>query len=122
MGHFFKELNDMGFLTGVVSNNSRARVERFCRPLGLMLFAQAQKPRRRGLRHVARRMGLSPKQMAVIGDQIFTDVWAANRAGMLSVLVEPVKKKESLFFKLKRVLERPVLRLYENRQREEAKE
>ena len=53
-----------------------------------------------------------PEETASVGDQVFTDVLAANRAGLYSVLVKPIKDKKSLFFRFKRLLERPVIAKY----------
>jgi len=115
---FFDRLAGMGLKVGIVSNNRRSRVERFCRTLNVLTFPDAQKPRRKGLRYAASVMGLKNREIAVVGDQLFTDVLAANRAGMLSVLVEPIEKKESLFFKLKRALEKPIINYYNRQERD----
>ena len=47
-----------------------------------------------------------------VGDQIFTDIWGARRAGIRAVLVRPIHPKEELQIMIKRKLERPVLRAY----------
>lgn len=44
-----------------------------------------------------------------VGDQLFTDVWGANRAGIKSVLVKPIDKHEEIQIILKRRLEWIVL-------------
>ena len=53
-----------------------------------------------------------------MGDQVFTDVWAAHNAGIPAILVPPIKDKMDPLTKLKRLLERPVLRKYERKNRE----
>ncbi|MBQ8547923.1 MAG: HAD hydrolase-like protein, partial [Lachnospiraceae bacterium] len=47
-----------------------------------------------------------------IGDQIFTDMWGANRAGIYTILVKPIGKKEEIQIVLKRYLEKVVLYFY----------
>ena len=47
-----------------------------------------------------------------IGDQLFTDVWGAKRAGMHSILVKPINPKEEIQIVLKRYLEKIVLHFY----------
>jgi hypothetical protein len=47
-----------------------------------------------------------------VGDQIFTDIWGANRAGITSMLVRPIAKHEEIQIVLKRYLERIVLFFY----------
>ena len=43
---------------------------------------------------------------ALIGDQLFTDVWGANRAGVTSILVNPISDKEDKFVAFKRHIEK----------------
>ena len=57
-------------------------------------------------------LGAERKSAAFMGDQIFTDVCAGKFNGMRAILVPPIKDKTSLFFKTKRLLEKPVLRHY----------
>ena len=47
-----------------------------------------------------------------IGDQLFTDVWGAERTGMKSILVKPINPKEEIQIVLKRYLEKIVLHFY----------
>ena len=47
-----------------------------------------------------------------VGDQLFTDVWGANRAGMMTILVKPIDKHEEIQIVLKRYLEKIVLFFY----------
>ena len=57
-----------------------------------------------------RRMGVKRQEAVLIGDQVFTDVLCANLAGAVSILVEPIELEHFPFFKLKRRLEKLVLR------------
>ena len=54
-------------------------------------------------------MGTAPGETAVIGDQIFTDVFGANRVGLYTVLVSPLSRKEFLWTRFVRLVERRVL-------------
>lgn len=53
---------------------------------------------------------LSPKETAVIGDQLFTDVLGGNRLGLYTVLVAPISKNEFFGLKIVRILERFILK------------
>ena len=57
-------------------------------------------------------MGTGPKETLFVGDQLFTDVYGANRAGLKSILVKPIDPKEEIQIVLKRYLERPLLYFY----------
>lgn len=58
-------------------------------------------------------MGCTPRNALFVGDQLFTDVWGAKRAGMHTILVKPIHPKEEIQIVLKRYLERIVLYFYE---------
>ena len=57
-------------------------------------------------------MGIAPKQALFIGDQLFTDVWGASKAGIYSILVDRIGPKEEIQIHLKRILEKIVLFFY----------
>jgi predicted HAD superfamily phosphohydrolase YqeG len=66
-------------------------------------------------------LGTDITNTAVIGDQVFTDVWSAKRLGLYAILVKPIKDKTSLFFKSKRALEKPILKRYKKNHGEDKK-
>jgi HAD superfamily phosphatase (TIGR01668 family) len=76
----------------IFSNASEKRVSGFCEPLGLPYVARAGKPAPDKAVVVCEQFGLPAQNAALVGDQIFTDVLCANRAGLLSVIVEPFKR------------------------------
>ena len=81
--------------------------------LGIAYICDAGKPSPRGYLEACRRMGITPRQTACIGDQLFTDVLGANRAGIYSILVVPVDRgTDILRIRIKRRLEGPVLKEY----------
>ena len=60
-------------------------------------------------------LGIREEEALFFGDQLFTDIWGANNAGIRSVLVEPVDKSSDLpRIKFKRILEKPILFMYKN--------
>ena len=96
-----------GIRVAVASNNRRPRVEKFNQTLGLFAVSNAAKPSRRAVKAVLSHFGIGREQLCLIGDQIFTDVMAAKRAGCMCILVEPIRDKRDPFTRLKRYLERP---------------
>ena len=95
-----------------VSNNDPPRLERFNQPLGCLLFCNAKKPSTKTVKLAVEALGEGKDATAVMGDQILTDVLAGNRCGLRSYLVPPIKDKKNLFFKTKRLLEKPFIRKY----------
>ena len=57
-------------------------------------------------------MGLCKEEVLFVGDQLFTDVYGANRAGIYGILVKPINPKEEIQIVLKRYLEAVVLHFY----------
>ena len=90
---FVRRLEDAGIHVVVFSNNNAQRVGRFSEPLGVGYISHAGKPFSRGFRKAANRLGLSMREIAVIGDQIFTDVFGGNRAGALTCYVETLDRR-----------------------------
>lgn len=67
---------------------------------------------RKGYRHAMNLMGTNEKNTLFVGDQLFTDIYGANRTGIHSILVAPMHPKEEIQIVLKRYLEKIVLRSY----------
>lgn len=98
-----------GIAMMIVSNNRPHRVEPFAAALGLPFVAEGAKPLPKGFRQAQKRMQLPFSQLAVVGDQIFTDILGANLCGVKSIYVRPIQYESTSFFKVKRWLERPFL-------------
>jgi len=104
-----------GFKLVVVSNNSEERVAPFAQLIGLDFVSKGAKPLPSGFRRACEKLGVSPKNAAVVGDQIFTDILGGNLLGAYTILTEPYQLEEMPFFKVKRALEKPVIKGYRRR-------
>lgn len=83
------EAAGIGFM--IVSNNrSGTRVTEFCADLGVPYQGHAGKPSTRGLEIAMKRAGVERVHTAMLGDKLLTDMLAANRAGVLALMVEPM--------------------------------
>ncbi len=112
---WFSTLEKHGIKVVFVSNNHKERVEEYAKKAGKDFFADAKKPSRKFYKEAMRLYSLQPSECAGIGDQIFTDILAAHRAGCIGVLVSPIKDLTSLFVKLKRIGEKPFILAYKRR-------
>ncbi len=110
MRSFLLGLKDEGIKMAFVSNNKGNRVVKFNEGLGLFYVCKAGKPSPKGVKRCISHFALSNDEVIAVGDQIFTDCVSAHRAGIKFVLVKPIKKQESAFFRFKRFLERPFVR------------
>ncbi|TYQ15442.1 UNVERIFIED_CONTAM: hypothetical protein Cloal_1895 [Acetivibrio alkalicellulosi] len=109
---WIEKVKSMGFKICIVSNASIKRVVRFNENLGVNAIPRASKPRRKSFMKALEIMEIKPEETAVIGDQIFTDIYGGNKLNMFTVLVKPIDKKEFLLIKVKRLAERFVLAKY----------
>ena len=97
-----------GIQTMLVSNGSRRRVRYWRELLGIPGFGPAGKPWF-GFNKALKQLKLNAKQVAMVGDQLFTDVLGGNLVGALTILVQPISKKELGYTRLIRRLERLIL-------------
>ncbi len=109
---WFDRLQKAGIRVAFVSNNGHERVRVFNESLGYYATGKSKKPLRRGVLRAIAALGLPKEQIALMGDQVFTDVCAGRRCGLFTILVPPIKDKTDPFTRFKRVLERPVLKAY----------
>lgn len=105
----FRNLRDMGFETCLISNNKDYRVRPFADAVRSRFVYKAGKPSPRGYQEGMERMGTNVSTTLFVGDQIFTDIWGANRAGIHSILVRQIARHEEIQIVLKRILEKIVL-------------
>lgn len=108
-----KKLRKIGFRVCLLSNNKEKRVADFSRAVGSEFYIHmANKPSRSGYRRAMAKMGTDQINTLFVGDQLFTDIYGANRAGVRSILVKPMNPKEEIQIVLKRQLENVVLHFY----------
>ena len=84
------ELHAAGIPLIVISNNSKQRVAKATAHLKLPFISRALKPLSFGITKARRHLGLKKHEVVMVGDQLMTDVIAANRAGVYSILVQPL--------------------------------
>ncbi|MGL4344912.1 MAG: YqeG family HAD IIIA-type phosphatase [Cellulosilyticaceae bacterium] len=111
----FEKIQSEGFKISLVSNNNETRVVRFNEHLKVFAIHKSKKPSTRSFVQAMKLMDLGKEQVAIVGDQIFTDVYGGNRTGIHTVLVKPVSDKDELITKVKRGIERRVIGQYEKR-------
>jgi HAD superfamily phosphatase (TIGR01668 family) len=114
---WFKRLREHGISAAIVSNNNKERIALFNKELGLYACAKAKKPLKANVLRAMNAMGTDKSNTILMGDQVFTDVWAAHNAGIPAILVPPINDKRDVLTKFKRWLEKPVLKAYFKRMR-----
>ncbi|QQK79652.1 YqeG family HAD IIIA-type phosphatase [Salicibibacter cibi] len=104
------DLHGEGFKVTIVSNNKKKRVRTFSEPTGVSFIHSAKKPLKRAFRRATKEMGLKKEEVAVIGDQILTDVFGGNRSGYYTILVAPVSETDKWTTKANRKIEQFIMR------------
>ena len=108
----FARLKDIGFRCCLISNNQEKRVKTFNEPIRVDYVYNAHKPSVKNYIKAMEIMGTDRESTVFIGDQLFTDVWGAKRAGIPNILVKPIHPREEIQIVLKRDLEKIVLYFY----------
>ena len=115
----FSHLKELGYHVMLLSNNKEPRVKSFNDEVGAQYIYKAGKPKKDGYVRAMKELGTDTKNTLFVGDQIFTDIWGANRAGIYTVLVKKIHPKEEIQIVLKRALEFFVLLGYKHYQRKQ---
>ena len=106
---FFEKLHQMGFDTCLISNNQEPRVKPFADAVQSKYIFNAHKPSPKNYIKSMELMNTTKETTLFVGDQIFTDIWGANRTGLRTVMVKQVDKKEEIQIVLKRIPEKFIL-------------
>ena len=108
----FSRLKELGMNTCLLSNNKEPRVASFAKQVESGYIFKGGKPGVKNYRKAMENMGTDENTTIFVGDQLFTDVYGANRAGVYSILVKPIHPKEEIQIVMKRKLEAVVLYFY----------
>ncbi|QKS70829.1 YqeG family HAD IIIA-type phosphatase [Paenalkalicoccus suaedae] len=108
---WFEKLTHAGFQIVIVSNNNERRVREFAKPHNITFIHSARKPLSKAFKTARKLMNLTKEETVVIGDQLLTDIFGGNRAGLHTILVVPVAKTDGFFTKINRRIERSVFRM-----------
>ena len=76
----------------ILSNSRKpGRAQRFAEALGVPYQGHSGKPKKAGYLRAMERMNAKPEETVMVGDQIFTDILGANNAGVIPLMVEPIR-------------------------------
>lgn len=113
----FEKIHGMGIDTCLISNNKKLRVEHFAKAVNSKFIYDAHKPSRESYKKAMELMNTDKESTLFIGDQIFTDIWGANRTGIETVMLKQIDKKEEIQIILKRIPEKLILWLWKRKVR-----
>ena len=110
--HLFEKLRNTGFRSAVVSNNKEPRVRDFADAVGCEYIYKAGKPKAEGYLRAMDKMSTDRDTTFAVGDQLFTDIWGANNAGLKSIMVRRIASHEEIQIHLKRIPETVIVWIY----------
>lgn len=102
--------HDRGMRIIMLSNNQTERVTSLAAQLNVECIPNALKPLPFGFLRAKRRLAMDRHAIAVVGDQLFTDVLGGKLCGLYTILTEPIEAKDFAVTKFFRFFERIMLR------------
>lgn len=104
----FYQLKQLGFKPIIFSNSPRLRVKAFAEQLNVDVYGGARKPRTKGFNKILKKYKFTENEVAIIGDQICTDVVGGNKVGITTILTTPFGK-DPIWTKINRIRERKIM-------------
>ena len=108
---FVESMKNAGIRIVFISNNVEERVQRFVSELDVAGYSFAMKPLPKTYRRIVKDFALSKEEVAVLGDQLLTDMLGANLMGFYTILSAPVVERDLSFTKFNRFFEAIIFRL-----------
>lgn len=106
-------LKKQGIKMCILSNTNKLhKVKKVAEELQLEYFYFAHKPNKKGFINAMNKLNLEAKNIAVVGDQVFTDILGGNRIKMYTILTKPIDDRDILLTRLKRPFEKIILKRY----------
>ncbi len=106
----FKKLNDLGFRVLIFSNSGKKRLEPFKNELNIDVCYSCNKPSSKKFNLVMKEYNYNQSEVAIIGDQLLTDILGGNGVGITTILVNPVSKTDFILTKVNRLREKVLVR------------
>lgn len=107
------KLKKMDFKIIIISNALPRRLHKFISHIEVLeAIYFAAKPLKKNYIKLMNKYNIKDKEIACIGDQIYTDIKGANNMNLLSILVDPISPKEHIITKINRIKERKIYKHY----------
>lgn len=108
-----ENLKDNNIKICILSNtNKKSKAEKLSKLIDVPYVFFARKPFKSGFKKAQKILGINAENIAVIGDQVLTDVFGANRSKMFSILVKPLQSTDIWVTKFNRTIEKRILKNY----------
>lgn len=108
----FKTIHAIGLKTLLLSNNDKERIESFITNIDSIYICDAQKPNTENYYKAIEALKIRKEEAVMVGDQIFTDVYGANRSGIVNILVKYMRYEDEKKIGIRRNMEKIILKSY----------
>ena len=108
--NLYNDLKEKGFKIIIFSNSGKSRLKPFKDELEVDCSASSMKPFKKKFLKVLDEYGYQINEVAIIGDQLLTDIFGGNKIGITTILVNPVGKKDLFFTKINRCIEKSIMK------------
>ena len=104
-----KELKGQGVKLYILSNtNDKKKIQSIVKKIDIPYQLFAMKPLKRGFKKAQKELGEKSENIAIVGDQIFTDIIGGKRCNIYTILVEPIQEKDFWYTAWKRPIENKI--------------
>ena len=110
VAEWLSKMKENGIGLIILSNAKKKRAQRFGDTIGLEVIGLSAKPLPFGYFRAVKKLGLKCRETAMVGDQYFTDVLGGKLAGVKTIMVTDITPENDAFFKLKRRVEKMLLK------------
>lgn len=104
--NLMEDLKEKGHLPIIFSNSPEKRVKHYAELLGIEYICSAKKPSPKKFLEVLKKYKVLENEVAIIGDQMVTDIKGGNKVGITTILVNPISKKDPFWTKPGRLKEK----------------
>jgi len=109
------DLKKSGLIPIIISNNREKRVKTYCSQLQVKYLYSTGKPRTKRIKRFLKDLGIDPMETILVGDQILTDLKLGRKLKSITILTEPISKKDQWTTKINRLIDRPLRKHYYKR-------
>ncbi len=106
----FNKLQKQGFQIYILSNALKRRVKQFGSALKVPYYYLSLKPLTITFKRLIKNNNLDITKIAMIGDELYTDIKGSNKLKILSILVDPLTKHDYIFSKISRLREKHLIK------------
>ena len=112
---WIQNIKNAGIPIMIITNATNPRAGRVAKALSLPYVHLAKKPFSFKLKFAAKRMGVNINEMAMLGDQLFADIKAANKCGAVAVRIDPMQGETRFprYYAKRRRKEAPIIAEFE---------